>query len=411
MTRNTQLRARLVVFAAGVSLLLGARAQATCYNTWGEEDANQQPCYAPGADTAAATWCCSRGDTCLSNGLCLSPGSSNLMTQQGCTDKAWGGSCTKFCPASTDRQLTPIPLVPCPNTLDTATNAIQFCCGGSDTATCCQTPSARLTLPTGTILPTTADSSSSSSAYSLKIGLGIGLGIGIPILLVLLAVAYLLAQPSLHARRRRKEKLRARGERRGGGRRKPGGGGGKGGGGFGDGTNTEKTSDTSHTYPAPRSFGRVDTRTGGESDLDGEDGIRMGRGVGGGAHAWPPGPLPGMGADGGPVSASSVATAIAQWARSPFGFGGMEPPPPSPKEMDASAAAGGRGRGGWRGTASRLGAAELPSPDPNVRSPARGRESGVRGWKEGRHVHVAAEVELPTPDTPERDLESGLGGR
>jgi hypothetical protein len=100
MTRNTTLQVRLALLA-GANLLLGSvAAQSTCYDTWGREDTNQQPCSAPGTDASATTWCCNKGDTCLSNGLCLSPGSNNLMTQQGCTDKNWGGSCNKFCPAS-----------------------------------------------------------------------------------------------------------------------------------------------------------------------------------------------------------------------------------------------------------------------------------------------------------------------
>jgi hypothetical protein len=102
-TRNTtRLRARLVVFAGVSLLLLGANAQATCYNTWGEEDTNQQPCSVPGADAGAVTWCCKQGDTCLSNGLCLSPESSNLMTQQGCTNRNWDG-CTTYCRASSSK--------------------------------------------------------------------------------------------------------------------------------------------------------------------------------------------------------------------------------------------------------------------------------------------------------------------
>lgn len=84
---------------AGAGLLL-ASARAACYDTWGNEDPNQLPCFAPGAaDTTATTWCCNKDDYCLSNGLCLSPGANNLMTQQGCTDQNWGEGCQKFCPA------------------------------------------------------------------------------------------------------------------------------------------------------------------------------------------------------------------------------------------------------------------------------------------------------------------------
>ncbi|KAK4033648.1 hypothetical protein C8A01DRAFT_39881 [Parachaetomium inaequale] len=400
----------MLALLAGANVLLSnAAAQSTCYDTWGREDTNQQPCSAPGTDASATTWCCNKGDSCLSNGLCLSPGSNNLMTQQGCTDKDWGGSCNKLCPASNDQKLTAIPLIPCPTSFDSATNAIKFCCG-PDPSACCANTSAWITLPAGTIIPsqdTTTSSSSSTSesntnSSSLKIGLGIGLGIGIPILLVLLAVAYLLAGQPLHSRHRRRQQQR--------GKRKQGGGG-------GGGTNTEKTSDTSHTYPPPRwfgqrrkSFGHVDTNTNVRPSTDDDDGGHGGGprwpGVGEGAHAWPPRVV--VAGHGGPGAASTnnVARAMAQWARSPFGFGGMEPPPPSPKEMDGSSSCGGRRGRVRRETPSRLGAAELPSPDMNSGE----WEGRGRGWKAGRRVHVAAEeVELPTPDTPERDVERGLG--
>ncbi|KAL2186644.1 hypothetical protein L209DRAFT_755365 [Thermothelomyces heterothallicus CBS 203.75] len=503
MKANKTRRPRLLLFA-GLSLLLGnaATAQSTCYNTRGEEDPNLQPCSAPGADAGGATWCCARGDTCLSNGLCLSPGSSNLMTQQGCTDKDWGGSCKKYCPAGDDQKLTEIPLVPCPASFNSDTNDVKFCCG-PDPSSCCEKSASWISLPAGTIVPSQAndDSTSSSSSsdpdnarYSLKIGLGIGLGLGVPILLVLLAVAYLLAQP-LHSRS---------GGRHGSGRRKGGGGrsGDWDGDDVGDGTNTEKTSDTSHTYP-PRSYfartaggggggggggARTQTRPrrqsfgnythvrGGSASssssaspaADDEANHHGGRDDQHTHHAialWSPhlhhhhhhhhhG-------TGGVQSARSVATALAQWARSPFGFGGLEPPlpgPESPREMDGSGsgrsarAHGGSGSGSGSGsgrgetTPSRLGAAELPSPDlcrleeggggaeggghgpaPAASSPssasapggggggssASGGASGQAAWHAGRRVHVAAEgVELPTPGTPVRpykDVEMELG--
>ena len=93
---------RLLLVLAGAGLLVGSAmaGQPTCYNSWGGEEPNQQPCFAAGADTSATTWCCGKTDYCLSNGLCLRPGASNLMTQQGCTDKNWGGACKKFCSAT-----------------------------------------------------------------------------------------------------------------------------------------------------------------------------------------------------------------------------------------------------------------------------------------------------------------------
>lgn len=83
----------------------GVSGEPTCYDTWGNEDADLLPCIAqdagPAADadapTPTPTWCCRKGDRCLSNGLCLSPGSHNLMTQQGCTDRDWSGPCNRFC--------------------------------------------------------------------------------------------------------------------------------------------------------------------------------------------------------------------------------------------------------------------------------------------------------------------------
>lgn len=92
---------RLAGLLAGATLLVGAAAQSVCYDTWGKQDPDQLPCAAPGANTGTATSCCNKGDTCLSNGLCMSPQSNNLMTQQGCTDKSWaGGSCNRVCSAT-----------------------------------------------------------------------------------------------------------------------------------------------------------------------------------------------------------------------------------------------------------------------------------------------------------------------
>ncbi|KAG7284968.1 hypothetical protein NEMBOFW57_009586 [Staphylotrichum longicolle] len=325
-------------------------ADLTCYNTWGGEDPNQLPCFAPGTVNAGTTtWCCNKNDYCLSNGLCLSPESNNLMTQQGCTDKNWGGACTKFCPATKDQKLTAIPLIPCPASFDNTTNAIKFCCG-PDVSTCCESTSSLswLTLPPGTIIrsstSTTSSSSSSSSSstsdanssYSLKIGLGIGLGIGVPILLVLCAVAYLLATP-LRSRHRRHRKNRS-GSKQGGG---------------GSGGDSEKASSTTTATTSPphdsphsgdrdhkkkkrrrKSFGQVDTSVAPDSDDD-DDAAAAAQHYH--HHRWPP--------------RGGGAAAVAAWARSPFGFGGMEGPAGA-KEMDAGIGTG-TGRRGGRPTTTR----------------------------------------------------------
>lgn len=99
MPRISTLRVRLLLLAGAGLLVANVKAQSKCYNTWGEEDTSQQPCFAPGTeDTNATTWCCNKGDSCLSNGLCQGPEANSIMTQQGCTDKSWEG-CNKICPA------------------------------------------------------------------------------------------------------------------------------------------------------------------------------------------------------------------------------------------------------------------------------------------------------------------------
>ncbi|KAK4237016.1 hypothetical protein C8A03DRAFT_35055 [Achaetomium macrosporum] len=398
------------LFVIAGLLVNSIRADPKCYDTWGNEDANQLPCFSPGTtDTSATTWCCNRNDYCLSNGLCLSPGYNNLMTQQGCTDKAWGGPCNKICSANDENGTgLGIPLIPCPASYNPDTNEFQFCCG-PDATSCCSNSISWTSIPLGNIIrsPTistsvsaaSSESTSSSNSYSLKLGLGIGLGIGIPILLVLLAVAYLLAQP-LHPRRHRHWKNNNHNKTAS----RP--------------TLTEKSSSTSSSEKKRRdSFGRVDTNVGPPSD-DGHDNTYANV-----PHVWPP-------AGGG----TNVAAAIAAWAlRSGFGIGhhghggapGVEmeaPPPPrpgTPQEMDGRPTRGPPGM--YRRSRSRVrttatgafghaaaAAAELPGHSSSEGMVAKGDNIGGRG-----KVRVAAEeVELPTPDTPkrERDVEKGLGG-
>nr|CDP30130.1 Putative protein of unknown function [Podospora anserina S mat+] len=107
-TKTTKMSSHKPIWLANTLALLlvsgridGVRAQEpTCYDTWGNRDTNQVPCYGPGStpDTKTTTHCCNKNDYCLSNGLCMSPQANNLMTQQGCTDKDWNdSSCNRLC--------------------------------------------------------------------------------------------------------------------------------------------------------------------------------------------------------------------------------------------------------------------------------------------------------------------------
>lgn len=79
-------------------LLISTRAAAKCYSYEGNE-IGAYPCNT----TAEISPCCGSNDFCLSNGLCLNAGGNNAFTQQGCTDKAWGDPCRKYCAGNVGR--------------------------------------------------------------------------------------------------------------------------------------------------------------------------------------------------------------------------------------------------------------------------------------------------------------------
>ncbi|KAL1842956.1 hypothetical protein VTJ49DRAFT_3597 [Mycothermus thermophilus] len=232
-SRTGSTRPVLLLLTGATVFVATANAQVKCYNTWGQEDENLQPCFTPEGSDATA-WCCDSKDSCLSNGLCISHESSNLLTQQGCTDKDWGGSCKRFCSASNvEQDRHRIPLVGCPASFDNKTNSIQYCCG-PDPARCCENSISWFSVPAGTLIrpPTTTASPSTTSPAPATtadpstntpstdtttsdssvrtLGLGIGLGVGIPIFLVLLAIAFLLAAPRKLRFRGRKDLRRDR---------------------------------------------------------------------------------------------------------------------------------------------------------------------------------------------------------
>ncbi|KAK4159401.1 hypothetical protein QBC43DRAFT_222034, partial [Cladorrhinum sp. PSN259] len=289
---------------AGLNLLLAnvVMADHTCYDTWGNSDGEQSPCYSPGTtDLSGNTHCCKKGDICLSNGLCLTPGSNYIMTQQGCTDKAWGVGCNQYCDNKRTLQGTnAIPLVACPGSIG-ANSSPKFCCG-PDASSCCQTPSSQLTIPTGTMFQAdivrstftvtpTASSTPPDTSFPLKIGLGIGLGLGIPVLLVLCTVAYFLAKPRFRPSGSHSKHHHNRGGKPGFSKPSALGSGGQ-----NHYRNYSTTPSRADKEGRRDSFGRVDTNVGPPSDDGNWDGPQ------GEQAQWPPN------------GTSNVAAAIAAWA-------------------------------------------------------------------------------------------------
>ena len=89
----------------------------------------RQPCN----PSAQVSTCCSHGDLCLSNWLCLDNGGNGRFTAQGCTDPGWPAPCRaefRGCPSS----ITPdyVPLWMC----QSLGHTIDFCCDSAD-ARCC----------------------------------------------------------------------------------------------------------------------------------------------------------------------------------------------------------------------------------------------------------------------------------
>ena len=65
-----------------------------CYVPNGEEVSDDTPCNPTSSDQASA--CCSRYDTCLSNGLCLE--ADMTLNRGSCTDRTWKSKgCAQWC--------------------------------------------------------------------------------------------------------------------------------------------------------------------------------------------------------------------------------------------------------------------------------------------------------------------------
>ena len=66
---------------------------ATCYYPSGTTSPDT-PCR---SDDVASS-CCAHTDTCLSNGLCLAQGGSELISRGSCTDESWQSpKCPQYC--------------------------------------------------------------------------------------------------------------------------------------------------------------------------------------------------------------------------------------------------------------------------------------------------------------------------
>ncbi|KAK3376469.1 hypothetical protein B0T24DRAFT_220541 [Lasiosphaeria ovina] len=244
--RSTPPAAALVAALVGLGFLLpGVRgADATCFNTFGNQDNDLLPCFS-GSTTSATVGCCQKGDVCLSNGLCLSSERQNLMTQQGCTDKNWGSPCNRPCSPSTDLFNTMkgsdvVVLLPCDGSFNGT--SVQYCCSaGPSTESCCK-PSSWFRVAAGTVVgtpapaattgstsmygttrPTESSTSQTSAATTavsvptfpapdersgpdpVKVGLGVGFGVGLPLILVLVVLGvFLVRKGSISSDRRRR---------------------------------------------------------------------------------------------------------------------------------------------------------------------------------------------------------------
>ncbi|KAK4176754.1 hypothetical protein QBC36DRAFT_238196 [Triangularia setosa] len=383
-----------ILLASTLALLVsrgidGVRAQEpTCYDTWGNKDSNQVPCYGPGLTpgTNTITHCCNKNDYCLSNGLCMSPRVNNLMTQQGCTDKDWNGSsCKRLCqPEKRNNLLPSIPLIPCLTSLNSS-DGLQFCCGSNpeEAATCCESGSG-IPIPTGSLLlpsPSSPSdlSSSNTSSETLKIGLGIGLGIGVPIFAILLVVAYFLAHPRYppstssssrpHTSNQAKHRYHPSNLSSGWHLRAP---------------SRTTVRDGYRGHGKRDSFGRVDTNVGPPSE-DGDFAMQEG------SAAWPP-------------TGTNVAAAIAAWANinANHHLNSNDDFPPSPKEMDARSRAGSRLRYYFRGETPTPGRFELPAEGADQK----GRKTGLGV---GVGVRELGDQELPVCPDYSEEQEPGVG--
>ena len=139
------------------------------------------PAYGSCSSANGNSVCCAAGQTCLSNGLCLT--SSGGLYNGGCTDSTYTSPpCHSFClsgksstpPQVPNLALTTTPgtdhfIVSCPST-STSNQDKPYCCSGDGSLDYCNTPTSRLPLPPGTstaaaafVIPVTLSSTLSTT--------------------------------------------------------------------------------------------------------------------------------------------------------------------------------------------------------------------------------------------------------
>ncbi|KAJ5306932.1 hypothetical protein N7508_005947 [Penicillium antarcticum] len=76
---------------AGLIWSVATRADINCYNPDGSQAPDDVPC-----TSDSTTFCCSKGDVCMSNGLCYLQGKRGfVLSRASCTDRSWN-SCGSY---------------------------------------------------------------------------------------------------------------------------------------------------------------------------------------------------------------------------------------------------------------------------------------------------------------------------
>ncbi|KAI1631492.1 hypothetical protein F4809DRAFT_657898 [Biscogniauxia mediterranea] len=198
-------------------LNLSSVVEGACYSRDGSLMAFWVPCNS----TDGIGFCCSSGDFCLSNGLCLGGQFDQGWSVQGCTDRAWRVPCVDWCerfPPTNDLLFIDL--------CDRKAN--QYCCGGGccndeeplmfkrPIATSIWRPEVTFTIPEGTSSIWGPDSTTTGTETSTGtstaaatpvitescpsrqeqtpngVVLSVGLGVGVPLTLALVVMSFLL---------------------------------------------------------------------------------------------------------------------------------------------------------------------------------------------------------------------------
>ncbi|KAJ5111334.1 hypothetical protein N7532_001869 [Penicillium argentinense] len=182
----------LAIFFCATSCLAASDSR-KCYNP----DSSQATADVPCTDDDV-TFCCNKGDICMSNGLCyLQQSSGFALSRASCTDLSWS-SCGSYKYCYDYNKNSGFPIV----AANFAGNKTVHCCGtatyDNGTVSC---PMSSVSVPVGTVIPGRAalavsstsnstnsscpdsssgsSSSSSSSSRETAIGAGVGVPLGV----------------------------------------------------------------------------------------------------------------------------------------------------------------------------------------------------------------------------------------